>query len=308
MDHDENHKSNGDVIDIIDLLGVVIKHRRFMAIFVVLFTLLGTGAAIVYKFDSIFVPEEKYDPRYTVVVAKDPVFASYVFLKRPQGTQDSKNALSRSLLSTANDIEMYKKSIGALLFPSLLDVPEFGVRNIKGFTVNYFFLKAKDSEIFTARYNAFVDTLNKFREYGAKMNESLYSSCRQFYNSRPGQTKEISAFFDNLNDVKICNAYNYYMSVINNRLSYAVEVAPTDVYTFFISDFVNDLEKCKAAPISAVASGDVKIKLKEAQNVKRIIKYAALMFILSGVFSVLFAFVIEFWSNNRKKLSIYWKN
>jgi len=279
-------------IDLVDLLGVIIKRRCFIVWFIIGFTLVTSSLVLFREHKrSAISSVSKFTASDVLTVKDDTILASYIFLNK------------------SDKQEEYKTFLKTLLFPTVIDVPVFEVQRGDKFAVNYLFLSPEDAKNFSSKYNGFIDELLKLKEYRGNMSELATASCDQFYNSRPvGFLKETEAFFDSARDIKNCNGYNYYASLIQAQVRYTTGAVPDSYYFSFIIDTVKDAEHAKLKSVNNDSeSADIGKKAKSTINVKRVIKYSVLLFIFSGMLAFTLAFVLEFWGKNKKRLSTYWR-
>ncbi|MFH1222986.1 MAG: hypothetical protein V1647_01415 [Pseudomonadota bacterium] len=298
-----------DVIDIIDLIGVVVKRRKFIIKLTLVLTLLAVVLFCAREYLNSRGVERNFSPDNALFVQRDPLLATYLFfVKPPDNSGVYKNFESNSMKPSPDLLSGYKKFLGLLLYPSLMDMPDFEVRKLDVLSVDYLFLNAKDQADFTDKYNSFVGLFMKLGNSISKMDESLYSSCKQFFGmTRTDPDKKWSNFFYNAEQVRTCNTYNYYLSLVGNKIAYAV-VAPSEAYIFFICDFVKTPNEVLVKPFDGSKnSKEIKLKSKNSYNIRKIVKYSFLSFVLATMFSVFMAFVADFWKRNKAKLKFYWK-
>ena len=215
-------------------------------------------------------------------------------------------------LKKGADKEGYDKFLSLVLFPSTTGVPDFGVVNKKGSSsVTYLFYNRSEALEFMDKYNSFIDLLTKVSNYSKKLGEEAFSNCRQFNSSKGNISgKDLFMYFRNTEDMKYCNFFNYYYSLVQGRINYALTDAPLDNYVPFIVDFLDsNVEKVKLvlAPVTEESKNKIKIAKESSFNKKKIIKYAAILFSISFVLSIFMVFIMEFWRNNRVRLSRYWR-
>jgi hypothetical protein len=288
--HDHDHKHEEE-IDIVDLLGVIIKRRKFIIWFVVCFTIFASLLVFFrgYK-KSIVSLRSGFTASDILTTQNDTILASYIFLNK------------------SDKQEGYQAFVNSLLFPAVVDAPTFEIQRGENFDVNYLFVSPDEAKRFLDRYNEFIDELVKLKTFQNGMSEDVNASCIQLYRGKTVDTgKGMSAFFSNSKDASNCNAYNYYYALIQGKLKYVTGRNVDDYYFPFVSSAVKDAKVSKLKPANDKEAKDVKIKVKRNFNVKKVAKYSILLFIFSIMVALVMAFVIEFWANNKKRISGYWR-
>jgi hypothetical protein len=296
-----------DEIDLVDLLGVVIKHRRFIFWFVVVTTFVGAlflgfreyrktiTVGKMYKLDSAIstdTSEDGYKLEDSLSTDKDTMLVTYMFLKK--GVEKGS----------------YSSFLSSVLYPTAIGVPSFEIiNNLSGAT--YLFRNETDLKNFMNQYNTFVDILGKASESRQKLSDEAFSKCKQFnLNSANTSAKDLLVWFKSSDDMKYCSLYYYYSSLAQARIAYALDMAVHDSYMPFLIDFIGgDAQKIKL--VTSTKTKEIKDKIKIAPkadfNKKKVLKYSVLVLILTVILSFFLVFVLEFWTNNRSKLDRYWK-
>ena len=291
---DKKQLIKDDEIDLVELLGVLIKHRKFIIYFVIIATFLGALFLFFKEHRNSITVEKSYKLENSMSTNKDAVFSTFLFLKK------------------GLDQENYNKFLSSILFPSKVDAPDFEIVNKRGYiNVIYLFHDEESSNLFMEKYNALVDNMGKLVSYRTKLSEEAFSNCRQF-NSIKGNSidKDIFLFFKNTEDMKYCNLFNYYYTLIQSKITYALDNSTVpEAYIPFIMDFMKDGvdgSLLTATLRTEKNKEDIKITAKSNFSKKKVIKYTFLIMVLSGLFSVFIVFVIEFWQNNKSRLNNYW--
>lgn len=288
--HDHDHKHEQEV-DIVDLLGVVIKRRKFIIWFIVCFTVVASMMVLVteYKRSAVSL-KGNFNASDTLTTKNDSILAIYM------------------LLDKSYKEGVYKAFLSSLLFPAVLDAPTFAVSITSGTNVNYFFLSPDEAKRFSDRYNEFVDVLLKLKSYENSMSDEVRANCAHLYRSRTAEfAKASDVFFNNPKDASNCNLYNYYYGTIQSKIRYAINNNVEDYYFYFVTGMVKDAETSKLKPISAKDVANVKVKAQKDFKVKKVIKYSVLLFVFSILTAFIMAFVIEFWIKNKKRVLGYWR-
>lgn len=291
---DKKQLIKDDEIDLVELLGVLIKHRKFIIYFVIIATFLGALFLFFKEHRNSITVEKSYKLENSMSTNKDAVFSTFLFLKK------------------GLDQENYNKFLSSILFPSKVDAPDFEIVNKRGYiNVIYLFHDEESSNLFMEKYNALVDNMGKLVSYRTKLSEEAFSNCRQF-NSIKGNSidKDMFLFFKNTEDMKYCNLFNYYYTLIQSKITYALDNSTVpEAYIPFIMDFMKDGvdgSLLTATLRTEKNKEDIKITAKSNFSKKKVIKYTFLIMVLSGLFSVFIVFVIEFWQNNKSRLNNYW--
>ena len=288
QDHDHVHEEE---IDLIDLLGVIIKRRKFIVWFVVCFTVL-TSLLVFFKEyrHSALVSKTKFTASDIMITDNDAVMATYRFLNK------------------ADKQDGYKDFVNMLLFPTATDTPAFEIQKGEGSSFGYLFLSSKDAQRFAVKYNSFVDSLVKIKEYGKKMSEGTFASCKQIYgNKLTGSARDLSMMIGSEADVRNCNIFNYYYGLVQGQTRYVTGNSLEDYFYPFIIDIIKEpsLSKLKLADPKDIKG--IESKAKSSFNSKKVIKYTAILFIVSVLLAFALAYVLEFWSKNKVRLSGYWR-
>ncbi len=275
-------KVNGnDEIDLVELLGVVLKWRRPIIAIVIAITILAvTGLSINEHY--------RFSPKYFGEVKQDVFFATNNFFNKK------------------TDLNKYKKFITTLLFPASINTPKFEVNVSDGSNLYYLFETEKGKELFMNKYNMFTETMYNLLKSKNNVSGLLAENCKKFFSTTQfGSPKDISLFFDDINDIKKCNEYNYYNSLVQDRFAYASEatIAIGDTYMDFLSDFMDSHPELNK--INAIQDSRNSININF--NVKKVIKYTAVAFIISIILGIFSAFILEFWSVNKKRINGYLK-
>jgi len=285
--HDHNHEEE---IDLVDLLGVIIKRRRLIVWFIICFTVFTSALIFLKEYKSSAVSlKRSFAASNTLTTQNDTVLASYIFLSKSD-KQDG-----------------YKTFVSSLLFPAIVDAPTFEIQRSTGLSVNYLFISAGETKRFLDKYNGFVDELLKLNLYKNNMSEEVSASCAQFKSTTTDSLNLVKTLFSNSKNIVNCNLYYAYFGLIQGKLKYATGSNVDDYYYPFISSSVKDAKTSKLKPVADKEFAEIKTEAKRNFNTKKVIKYSAVSFILSVIFSLVIAFVFEFWTNNRKRISGYWR-
>jgi len=196
------------------------------------------------------------------------------------------------------------------LFPTVVDAPTFEIQRVGKLGVNYLFLSSDDAQRFLDKYNGFVDELLKLKAYGNSMSEEVNATCLLLYKGKspaPVTVKGANPFFSTSKDVNNCNAYIYYYSRILGRLKYVTNGSLDEYYFAFASDAVKDAKASKLKPIDDKEASDIKTKAKKSLNLRKVIKYSIFLFGFSIMVAFILAFVFEFWTKNKDRISGYWR-
>lgn len=283
-----------DEIDLVELLGVLIKHRKFIIYFVLITTFLGALLLVFKEHRNSLTVEKSYKLENSMSTNKDAVLSTFLFLKK------------------GLDQENYNKFLGSILFPSKVDAPDFEIIDKRGYVdVIYLFHNEENARLFMTKYNDLVHNIGKLVSYGTKLSEEAFSNCRQF-NTIKGNSidKDMFLFFKNTEDMKYCNLFNYYYTLIQSKITYALDNSTVpEAYIPFIMDFMKDgiEDSLLTATLRTEKNKEeIKITAKSNFNKKKVFKYTFLIMVLSGIFSIFIVFVIEFWQNNKNRLNNYW--
>jgi len=283
--HDHNHEEE---IDLVDILGVIIKRRKFIVWFIVCFTILTSILVFLmeYKKSAISL-KSNFTARETLTTQNDLVLASYIFLNK------------------SDKQERYHAFLSSLLFPAVVDAPTFEVQKGESLNVDYLFVSSAEAKRFSDRYNEFVDQLVKLKTAQNSMSEGVRASCSQFKSTTIDSTNGAKNFFSNSNDAANCNLYYAYFGLIHGRLKYVMGSDIEGYYFPFICDAIKDAKISKLKPADAEEVNDIKIKAKRNFNMKKVIKHSALFFVFSIVAAFIMAFAFEFWTKNKDRFSGY---
>jgi len=285
---DPINPSSNDEMDIIEVLGIVLRWRK-VVISIVLVATVST--AIVLSIKNCC----QFSPKYFGEVKQDSLFVSNAFF--------DKNT----------DQDKYKKFIKALLFTANVNVPKFEIRIFKSddnsddnSTVFYLFESEKDRDNFMSRYNIFLNDLHELQMSRDNISGTLVENCRKFFSTTQfGSPKDLHFFFKDASDIKKCTEYNYYHDLIQDRFAYASEANTiiTETYLDFLSRFIkNDFELSKMTTIQSRGN-----KTNVKFNIKKIVKYSIVTFLFSLMSGIVCAFILEFWSINKKRILEYLK-
>jgi len=280
-----------DEIDLIDLLGVLIKRRSFIIWFIVLFTFVITSAIIVKEYVRTSGSKKVYTAELAVSVTKDPVYASYSYFKK------------------TNDLDGYKKALTSVLMPSGTESINFELQLNGSGGVDYFFDKKDELDLFVKRYTSLMDSMNGLYSNYIAMKPETFASCRQLYVSRASNIS-VKDLFNTPDELKYCNLFNYYFNIVQGKFIYSIENLKADEsYVAFITDYIASNQKdFRLVSSDSLENRDVKLELKHHFNKKKVVKYSVLVFILSVMLAFTATYIIEFWSNNKTRLRKYWKN
>jgi len=286
QEHDHHHE---DEIDIVDLLGVVIKRRKFITWFVVCFTVLTFMVVLLkeYRNSAVYL-EHGLAAGSILTTQNDAVLASYIFLNRSY-KQDG-----------------YKSFLQSLLFPEVADAPSFETQRLKGLGANYLFLSTEGAKIFLDKYNAFIDEVINLDSYHKSMSEDIRANCTRFKNTPINSASELKLFLSNSKDATNCNLFYSYFELIQSRLKYTSN-SVDDYYFPFIYATIKDSKVSKLRTVDPSSSTDIKVKMSQIFNFKKVIKYSIMLFILSIIIALASAFVFEFWNKNKTRISGYWR-
>ncbi|MCX6111771.1 MAG: hypothetical protein NTY22_00570 [Proteobacteria bacterium] len=296
-------------LDLVALLGVIIKRRKFIIYFVMLLTFISILFLCFRERRNAITIEKTYKLENSVSTDKDAILATYMVLKKGKDNE------IQGEKEKEKEKQEYKKFLRMILFPSKIDTPDFEILNKKNQVAStYLFNTEAEAKNFMNRYNSFVNLLGKIGEYKVKLSDEAFSNCRQFDNSIKGTIlqRNLFLFFRNPEDIKICNLFNYYYAEVQNKITYA----STDNTTIseasipFIIDFINgEPEKSKLIPTIRTGEdiNEIKIKMKSNFNVRKIIKYSISALVMFGILSIFMVFLMEFWKNNKTRLSKYWR-
>ena len=292
VNKDNINESKVDEIDVVDLIGVLIKRRAFIIWFIVIATGVCSSFFVAREFKRSFGPERIFASEVAASSSRDSIFTSYSFIKRKF------------------DAEGYKSFLNVLLFPADATPPSFEVQFAPNGGVDYFFNDAQSLVEFSKRYKSFSDNIKKMADTRATMDEDVYASCRQLYLTR-SMNIQIKDLFPGEQDLKACNLFNYYFGIVQGKLLNTLVGTSTTVgepYLNFIVDYASS-NKEGIALIEGGAQKDSKttFKFKYHFNKGKVVKYTLLAFILSTMLAAISVYVIEFFKNNRTRIAKYWK-
>lgn len=279
---DKKRPHKNDEIDIVEILGVILKWRRSFFITIISITVLTVLTLSIKE-------HYRFNPKYFAEVKMDVFFATNNFFDKK------------------SDLNKYKKFVTTLLFPASINTPKFEINTNNNSNLYYLFETEEDMNNFISRYNVFSDTLYELLLSRNSLNSLLVENCKMFFtkSSQFSTPKDISFFFDNEGDIKKCKEYNYYVNFIQDRFTYvfSTPIELGDTYMDFLARFIegqHDLNKI--TPIQ-----DSKNKININFNIKKIIKYTMVAFIVSIFLGVIFTFILEFWFQNKKRITGYLK-
>jgi hypothetical protein len=287
--HDHKHEEE---IDLVDLLGVIIKRRKFIVWFIVGFTVLTSTIFFLREYRKTTAFLKNSSTISDVFTTKnDTLLASYIFLNK------------------SDKREGYKAFVNLLLFPAAVDAPAFEIQRGNGLAVSYLFTSSDEAKQFSEKFNELVDQLLKLKAYESSMSEDVRAGCVQIYKHRAADsTKAPTAFFSNPKDASNCSIYSYYFGVIQDKLKYVTgSDIVSDYYFSFISSAVKDASLSKVKHIDRENLSTLVSKNTADLNVKKAIKYPVILFIVSVMVAFVMAFVFEFWAKNKKRISGYWR-
>jgi len=261
-----------DEIDLVELLGVILRWRKAIIITVLSITVLTVLALSIKE-------HYRFNPKYFGEVKQDVLFATNNFYDKK------------------TDLNKYKKFITTVLFPASINTPKFEINVSSGSNLYYLFETENDMNLFTNRYNTFSDTLYGLLVSRNNLSSVLVENCKMLFSKNIQFTgpKDISLFFDDTSDIKKCKEYNHYINVAQDHFTYAfgntIEIG--DTYMDFLSNFMNSSPELNKINISF--------------NIKKVIKYSIVAFMVSIILGIFFAFILEFWSVNKKRIFGYLK-
>lgn len=291
MEQNNNFNCNEEEIDLVDLIGVVLKRRKFIILFILIFTVLGSLLVAGREFKrATSIQQMSFKATDIFGAKKDTALATYVFMKKD------------------TDMDKYKEFLGGLLFPGFINVPSFQIEKQENGFVNYLFEDKTSAQDFYSRYNSFVDSVTRMSVYARAMDPVSFGACRQYCSGKIPFGSELGTLFENKNDIRNCNAYYHYYSLLGGNIKYATGSNVDDSYYGYILGFLND----NTDSIRLKRSGDIDAKElivenKKEINTRKIIKYSVLIFIVSIMLAFVLAFVLEFWLKNKTRLKTYWR-
>ena len=281
-----------DEIDLIELIGVVLKWRKVVICFVVIATTLVAAGYLIKELRKHLITPK---PKYFAEVKKDILYSSYTFFSYDQ---------------RFGNIKTYKEILGPLLFPLEIASVNFDVVNSStdDYTVYYLFGDKKSMNSFVPKYNEMVDLLDKYKKSRDMLSGFLLESCNKFFSTTTfASPKDLKLFFDDTKDIHKCNQYNYYSNLVSEKLSYAFGTAITMANNSYIS-FLSDLMKNNSVELTNIHQiGRTINRHNKPFNIKKFIKIVAIATVLSIFMSVLITFLLEFWSINKKRLKEFLK-
>ena len=280
-----------DEIDLIDLLGVLIKRRSFIIWFIVLFTFVTTSVIFVKEYIKTSGSKKIYTSEFAVSVSNDPIYVSYSYLKKN------------------SDLEDYKKTLSSILFPAGSTPVNFEIQVQDDGSIDYFFDSKQDLDSFVKTYSSMMDNISNMYLYNKAMKPEIFASCRQLYVSRASNIS-VKDLFNDSEELRFCNLFNYYLNIVQGKFTYSIEnLKMDDSFISFITDYMDKNHKDYRLVSNDIQEDrKLKLELKRQFNKKKVLKYTILLFILSVMLSFASAYLIEFWTNNKSRLKKYWKN
>jgi hypothetical protein len=294
---------NDNEIDIIELIGVIIKWRKVLIIFVATVTVFA-GIVIGFKnynkyekavkeMESELGANRNGGKAGVVEVRKDPLNYIFKFVFKPNENKTD-----------------YDTFVSRLLFPEDMEKPVFDVAgSVKAGGFKYTFVDNSGAEIFKARYLELISTLKRL--VGAKegMTNAQFAQCLYILSR---QTTGNAVYPKN------CADYIYFQTYISDKISYAINASTPVIITTLFLEVVSKattalgdngvisgpeiLTSAEKKNLAVFMVGD-----KGVQNIKKmgILKPVALVFVLSIFFAVFLAFVLEFWVKNKDRIRKY---
>jgi hypothetical protein len=272
-------------IDLIDLLGVFIKRRVFIISFILIFTLIASSLVFLKEYLKTNKEKNINSSEYVLTNDEDYAFSTYMFVKR--------NA----------EKEEYKDFLKQVFYPSNINVPDFDlIINNKLTKVFYIFKDQESMNSFNYKYKNFIFNISKMKINISNMPDDAISICSQLINSRSFSSVDVSSLFNSPKDWKNCNKFNYYFSNISNLIKKATnEDISFNTYVPFLLSFSNFNDA-----YLKINNEDLKLNNNCSLNKTKLIKYFLMLFVLSIFLSVVIAFLLEFWENNKNRLKKYW--
>jgi hypothetical protein len=300
----DRKNNNNDEIDLIELLGVLIKWRRVLITFVVLLTVLSSIVIILKE-------HSRYQRAIKTVgshlnMSKGTGVGSFLYVKK-----SPLNSIYKFLLIKDSNVTIkaeYETFVSRLLFPVDSEKPVFNtvVSAEDANDISYIFANDNDMYKFRTTYMQTIGLLKKLLSAKEEMSEPQFAQCT--YNS----TKQ------NEQKDRACFNYLYIQNVLMDRISYAagalinMNMVFLDVISTAQSKFNEDSVKIVKKELSApdknkILAAAVKEETGHGLDRSKIIKYVFIVFILSVFMGVFLAFILEFWVKNRGRISEYLK-
>lgn len=304
MDNDLNKISNSDEIDLVDVLGVLIRRRIFLIFsFIILF--LISSALMFYKEKSLVNNGNLKLQNQTVCVR-----CGYDYV-----------------VSIENDVLFYIYNILGIDYAKSINNPNFVFEiDFNNFVQNFIFSDSPvkldfisstiDSKTFVffkdeilknnflEKYKDFTLILNKALIYRNNLKDLMDYECLDKLNNKDLMFRPSSS----------CSNYFYYYSFFMNKFSFAVRrnYAPS---AFVFNSILQNINLIKINEEDKLLVFE---KIKEAKaieyelnaikfDISKFIKYLVIMFILSSIISVFTAYIYEFYITNKDRLRAYFK-
>lgn len=289
MDKEKNKNTENafheEEIDLVDLLGVVIKRRRFVVLFIILFTFITSSIIFLREYSKSGAEEKVYNFEYALSSEIDLLYLNYMFVKK------------------GDEPEKYKSFLEGFLYPASIDKKNFNVviKNLNTKVV-YVFSDKESMNDFLYRYNLQLSNLKKLHISVLEMSDETISVCQNLISTRSPLGKDVASLFRTYNDWTNCNIFNYYFSSFQGFVKEAINV------NISFATYIPFLSSIKSLNTSSLKTYDKELKKKQESslNKRKLVKYSILLFILSIMISLVSVFIMEFWDKNKDRLKKYY--
>lgn len=304
---DKNNLKNEcyqDEIDLVDLLGVIIKRRKFLfSIFLVLFFI---SSLLMFIKESNFVKNENsklletnicLECEYKYVISIDNDYLNYIY-----------NVMNVDYATSINSPKFafetsYTDFLNKFLFPESFEKIDFLVKDTD--ENKYFFFNDED-------------LMNNFIKKYENTNKKLMSSS--FYKNKMSDYESVVCVDKMLSKDEFykptynCKMFFYNYNLLKSEFSKAVQrnIVPS------VFSYNNILDNATFYKINMLEIEAAIKEIKELNqknidenmlkfNVSKFIKYIIIVFILSFIMSIFMVYIYEFYQTNKDRLKEFTK-